>query len=95
MCGWSPSATEIDASLTLAGLSGRLHDVPVSRLSAGQRRRTSLACLLVVSLTYAEREVAVTDEESREEIEVGLEALANKYGWQRVKDVVARMSRKD
>jgi heme ABC exporter ATP-binding subunit CcmA len=38
--------TEIDAALDVVGLSGRLRDVPVSRLSAGQRRRTSLACLL-------------------------------------------------
>ncbi len=38
--------SDIDAALDLVGLSGRLRDVPVSRLSAGQRRRTSLACLL-------------------------------------------------
>ena len=37
---------DIDAALTLVGLSGRLRDLPVARLSAGQRRRTSLACLL-------------------------------------------------
>ena len=37
---------DIDAALGLAGLAGRLRDVPVARLSAGQRRRTSLACLL-------------------------------------------------
>jgi len=37
---------DIDAALGLVGLAGRLRDVPVVRLSAGQRRRTSLACLL-------------------------------------------------
>jgi heme ABC exporter ATP-binding subunit CcmA len=37
---------DIEAALRLVGLSGRLRDVPVGRLSAGQRRRTSLACLL-------------------------------------------------
>jgi heme ABC exporter ATP-binding subunit CcmA len=37
---------DIEAALGLAGLAGRLRDVPVARLSAGQRRRTSLACLL-------------------------------------------------
>jgi heme ABC exporter ATP-binding subunit CcmA len=37
---------DIDGALQLTGLSSRLRDVPVSRLSAGQRRRTSLACLL-------------------------------------------------
>ena len=39
-------AADIEAAITLVGLSGRLRDVPVARLSAGQRRRTSLACLL-------------------------------------------------
>jgi heme ABC exporter ATP-binding subunit CcmA len=37
---------EIETALGLVGLSARLRDVPVARLSAGQRRRTSLACLL-------------------------------------------------
>lgn len=37
---------DIEAALDLVGLSDRLRDVPVARLSAGQRRRTSLACLL-------------------------------------------------
>jgi heme ABC exporter ATP-binding subunit CcmA len=37
---------DIDAALGLVGLAGRLRDVPVARLSAGQRRRVSLACLL-------------------------------------------------
>ena len=37
---------DIEAALQLVGLSGRLRDVAVGRLSAGQRRRTSLACLL-------------------------------------------------
>ncbi|HZM39052.1 MAG TPA: heme ABC exporter ATP-binding protein CcmA [Acidimicrobiales bacterium] len=40
------STDEIEAALGLVGLDGRLRDVAVSRLSAGQRRRTSLACLL-------------------------------------------------
>jgi heme ABC exporter ATP-binding subunit CcmA len=38
---------DVEAALGLVGLAGRLRDVPVARLSAGQRRRTSLACLLV------------------------------------------------
>jgi heme ABC exporter ATP-binding subunit CcmA len=37
---------EIDAALVACGLEGRLAGVPVARLSAGQRRRTSLACLV-------------------------------------------------
>lgn len=40
------SADEVAASLDRMGLSGRLASVPVSRLSAGQRRRTALACLV-------------------------------------------------
>ncbi len=39
-------AGDIEAALELVGLEGRLRDVPVARLSAGQRRRASLACLL-------------------------------------------------
>ncbi|MEK9838240.1 MAG: heme ABC exporter ATP-binding protein CcmA [Ilumatobacter sp.] len=38
---------EIAAALTSAGLDGRLSSVRVSALSAGQRRRTALAVLLV------------------------------------------------
>jgi heme ABC exporter ATP-binding subunit CcmA len=37
---------DIDAALAACALDGRLADVAVARLSAGQRRRTSLACLL-------------------------------------------------
>jgi heme ABC exporter ATP-binding subunit CcmA len=37
---------DVDAALELVGLDGRLRDVPVRRLSAGQRRRSALACLL-------------------------------------------------
>jgi heme ABC exporter ATP-binding subunit CcmA len=37
---------EIDAALQACGLDGRLADLIVASLSAGQRRRTSLACLL-------------------------------------------------
>src|SRR5438067_7288668 len=39
----------VDASLTRLGLDGRLRDVAVGRLSAGQRRRAALACLLARS----------------------------------------------
>lgn len=37
---------EVDAALAACGLDGRLADLAVARLSAGQRRRTSLACLV-------------------------------------------------
>jgi len=39
-------AADMAAALRLLGLDGRLRDVAVGGLSAGQRRRTSLACLL-------------------------------------------------
>jgi heme ABC exporter ATP-binding subunit CcmA len=38
---------EAEAALARLGLDGRLRDVTVSRLSAGQRRRTSIAVLIV------------------------------------------------
>jgi heme ABC exporter ATP-binding subunit CcmA len=40
------SPADIRSALDTCGLTARLLDVPVARLSAGQRRRTSLACLL-------------------------------------------------
>ena len=40
------SAGEQAAALQRLGLDGRLADVPVGRLSAGQKRRTALACLV-------------------------------------------------
>ena len=39
------SASEVDPALRRLGLDGRLRDVPVARLSAGQRRRVALAVL--------------------------------------------------
>ncbi len=47
---WSRAArarpVDIDAAMAQLGLAGRLRDVPVARLSAGQRRRTALAILV-------------------------------------------------
>jgi heme ABC exporter ATP-binding subunit CcmA len=40
------SAQEVDAALAQLGLDGRLATVAAGRLSAGQRRRTALACLI-------------------------------------------------
>jgi benzoyl-CoA reductase subunit BamC len=44
------------------------------------------------ALIYEEREVEGEEEETREELEIGLESLAKKYGLQKVMDAVARMS---
>jgi benzoyl-CoA reductase subunit BamC len=46
------------------------------------------------ALIYAEKEVEKQEEENREEIEIGLDSMANKFGWQRIIDTVARMSKK-
>ncbi|MBI5088567.1 MAG: heme ABC exporter ATP-binding protein CcmA [Actinobacteria bacterium] len=40
------SQAEVEASLARLGLATRLADVAVGRLSAGQKRRTALACLV-------------------------------------------------
>ena len=45
------------------------------------------------ALIYEEREEEVEEEEKREELEIGLESLANKYGLEKIMDIVARMSR--
>ncbi len=37
---------EVEAAMERLGVGGRLRDVPVSKLSAGQKRRTALACLV-------------------------------------------------
>ena len=45
------------------------------------------------ALTYVEREEEVTEEEvKRDEMEIGLKSLANKYGLQKLMDTVALMS---
>ena len=46
------------------------------------------------ALTYEEREEEGEEEEKPEEIETGLEALANKYGLEKIKDTVARLAKK-
>jgi benzoyl-CoA reductase subunit BamC len=48
------------------------------------------------ALTYEEREEEVEEEEvTREEMEIGLESLANKFGLDKITEAVARMSNKD
>lgn len=49
-------------------------------------------------LVYEEKEVEVEDEEEEEkpeQLETGLESLADRYGMQKLLDAVARMSKKD
>jgi len=40
------SDDEVEAAMARLGVANRLRDVPVTRLSAGQKRRTALACLV-------------------------------------------------
>lgn len=40
------SDEEVAGAMARLGVDGRLHDLPVQRLSAGQKRRTALACLI-------------------------------------------------
>jgi len=41
---------------------------------------------------YEEREEEIEEEEGPEEMEIGLEALANEYGLDKIMETVARMS---
>ena len=47
---------------------------------------------LADALTYEEREEDAEEEEKREEMEIGLEALADKFGLPKIMDAIARMS---
>jgi len=50
---------------------------------------------LADALIYVEREEEVREEQAIEDVDLGLEALANKHGWSTVIDAVTRMSKKD
>jgi len=49
---------------------------------------------LADALTYVEREEESEEDQAEEEVDISLEALANKHGWQKVIDTVTRMSKK-
>jgi heme ABC exporter ATP-binding subunit CcmA len=72
------SAAEVDSSLARMGLANRLADVPVSRLSAGQRRRTALACLVArrAQLWLLDEPHAGLDAEGRDELDATLREAA-------------------
>jgi len=44
------------------------------------------------ALIYEEREVETGEENKQDELEIGLESLANKYGLHKIMDIVTRMS---
>lgn len=60
----------------------------------GEEKPLCVKWCLVDALTYEEREEEVDEEEKPEEIETGLESLANKYGLQKILETIARMSQK-
>ncbi len=49
---------------------------------------------LAHALVYEERQEVTSESETRDELDIGLEALANKHGWQKVLDSVARQTKK-
>jgi len=49
----------------------------------------------VDALTYEEREGAAADEEVRDEMDIGLEAMVDKFGLDKIRDTVARMAKKE
>jgi heme ABC exporter ATP-binding subunit CcmA len=70
---------DVDAALATCGLAGRLADVPVRRLSAGQRRRTSLACVVArrPELWLLDEPHAGLDAEGRDRIDDLVRAAAS------------------
>jgi len=70
------SPAEVDASLARMGLAGRLAGVQVGRLSAGQRRRTALACLVArrAELWLLDEPHAGLDAEGRDDLDSTLRA---------------------
>ncbi len=49
----------------------------------------------VNALTCEEREEEVEEQDELEELEVGLEALADKYGLEKIRDAIDRITKKD
>jgi heme ABC exporter ATP-binding subunit CcmA len=72
------SRAEIDAAMDRLGLTGRLTDTPVRRLSAGQQRRTALACLIArrARLWLLDEPHAGLDAAGRDELDATLRAAA-------------------
>jgi heme ABC exporter ATP-binding subunit CcmA len=72
------SRTEGDAAMDRLGLTGRLADSPVRRLSAGQQRRTALACLVArrARLWLLDEPHAGLDAAGRDELDATLRAAA-------------------
>jgi heme ABC exporter ATP-binding subunit CcmA len=70
---------EITAAVDRMDLGGRLGDVPVRKLSAGQRRRTALACLIArrAELWLLDEPHAGLDAAGRDELDTVLRAATS------------------
>jgi heme ABC exporter ATP-binding subunit CcmA len=70
------SAKEVDAAMDRMELRARLASVPVNKLSAGQRRRTALACLVArrAHLWLLDEPHAGLDAAGRDELDATLRA---------------------
>jgi len=70
------TAEEVGAAVERMSLAGRLSDVPVRKLSAGQRRRTALACLIArrAELWLLDEPHAGLDAAGRDELDAVLRA---------------------
>jgi benzoyl-CoA reductase subunit BamC len=58
----------------------------------GEEEPLCVKWCLVDALTYEEREEEVEEEAVQEELEIGVESLANKYGLDKIMETVARLS---
>jgi heme ABC exporter ATP-binding subunit CcmA len=65
---------EVDAAVDRLGVGGRLRDIPVSKLSAGQKRRVALACLVArrAELWLLDEPHAGLDAQGRDELDTVL-----------------------
>ncbi|MET0144469.1 MAG: heme ABC exporter ATP-binding protein CcmA [Ilumatobacteraceae bacterium] len=72
------TAEELAAAMGRLGLAGRLSDIPVRRLSAGQQRRTALACLVArrARLWLLDEPHAGLDATGRDELDTTLRQAA-------------------
>ena len=68
------SGDEVGGALERLGLAGRLADLPVGRVSAGQQRRTALACMVVrrAELWLLDEPHAGLDAAARDELDATL-----------------------
>lgn len=70
---------EVDAAMVRLGVRDRLADVPVAKLSAGQKRRSALACLVArrAELWLLDEPHAGLDAAARDELDATLREAAS------------------